>query len=84
MEELLKLITNYGITAIITALFIWDWVTNRKTVTDSIKEIAIANSNCEKYVQSLLKNSENTAKSLDLIQKLLENQERKIDKLLDR
>lgn len=84
MEEMVQLITNYGITVIITALFIWDWVTNRRIVSDSIKEIATANTNIEKCIESLFQNSENTAKSLELIQRLLETQDKKIDRLLER
>lgn len=81
---MIQLITNYGITVIITALFIWDWVTNRKIVSDSIKEIATANTNIERCLESLFQNSENTSKSLELIHQILETQDKKIDKLLER
>ena len=81
---MIQLITNYGITVIITALFIWDWVTNRKIVSDSIKEIATANTNIERCLESLFQNSENTSKPLELIHQILETQDKKIDKLLER
>ena len=81
---MIQLITNYGITVIITSLFIWDWVTNRKIVSDSIKEIATANTNIERCLESLFQNSENTSKSLELIHQILETQDKKIDKLLER
>ena len=81
---MIQLITNYGITVIITALFIWDWVTNRKIVSDSIKEIATANTNIERCLESLFQNSENTSKSLELIHQISETQDKKIDKLLER
>lgn len=84
MEEIVQLITNYGVMVIITTLFVWDWITNRKIITKSIEEIATANTNIKGCLENLEKNSENISKSLDLLQKTLESQDRKIDKLLER
>ena len=62
MEEWLTLISNYGVTIIIVALFLWDWISNRKDVKNSLEQMSKAN--------------DNTANSLDLLRKSMENQEK--------
>lgn len=61
MENIANLIANYGVSAIVVVLFVWDWVTNKKKITESLEEMKVSNSN--------------TAKSLELLQKSMENQE---------
>lgn len=61
MENIASLIANYGVSAIVVVLFVWDWVTNKKKITESLEEMKVSNSN--------------TAKSLELLQKSMENQE---------
>lgn len=61
LENIANLIANYGVSAIVVVLFVWDWVTNKKKITESLEEMKASNSN--------------TAKSLELLQKSMENQE---------
>ena len=61
LENIANLIANYGVSAIVVVLFVWDWVTNKKKITESLEEMKVSNSN--------------TAKSLELLQKSMEYQE---------
>lgn len=69
MKEVVELIANYGVSAIIVFLFIWDWYINKKDMKQTlevIKDISI-----------------NISKSLDLLQKSMDRQDEKLDKILD-
>ena len=69
MKEIVELIANYGVSAIIVFLFIWDWYINKKEMKetlDVIKDTSI-----------------NISKSLDLLQKSMDRHDEKLDKLLD-
>lgn len=61
MENIVQMLANYGVSIVIVGLFLWDWVTNKKKITESLEEMKVSNSN--------------TAKSLELLQKSMENQE---------
>lgn len=84
MQEIISVVTNYGISMIIVCLFIWDWITNRKVVTDTLKEMAATNANIEKCLVNMEQHNENVSKSLDLLNKAMESQDWKLDKLLER
>lgn len=95
MEEMANLILNYGVSAIIVVLFIWDWVTNKQTITQTLKTIATASDNITKCLKNLEKNDNdlskyieqnntNISKSLDLLQKSMDEHDRKLDKLLNK
>lgn len=70
MEEIAKLIANYGVSIIIVTLFIWDWFTNKKDMKETIEVIKDT--------------SINISKSLDLLQKSMDRHDEKLDKLLER
>ena len=61
MENIASLIANYGVSSIVVVLFVWDWVTNKKKVTETLEEMKVSNAN--------------TSKSLELLQKSMESQE---------
>lgn len=61
MVEYVNLLSNYGVMIIIVALFIWDWISNKKDIKDSLTEMK--------------KSNDNTSKSLELLRKSMENQE---------
>lgn len=61
MVEYANLISNYGVMIIIVALFIWDWISNKKDIKDTLTEMK--------------KSNDNTSKSLELLRKSMENQE---------
>ena len=69
MEEIAKLIANYGVSIIIVTLFIWDWFTNKKDMKETIEVIKDT--------------SINISKSLDLLQKSMDRHVEKLDKLLE-
>ena len=84
MQEIISIVTNYGISMIIVCLFIWDWITNRKVVTDTLKEMAATNANIEKCLVNMEQHNEYVSKSQDLLNKAMESQDWKLDKLLER
>lgn len=67
MENIVSLVANYGVSAIVVALFVWDWVTNKKKITETLEEMKVSNSN--------------TSKSLELLQKSMENQEHTLEEI---
>jgi len=69
VEEIAKLIANYGVSIIIVTLFIWDWFTNKKDMKETIEVIKDT--------------SINISKSLDLLQKSMDRHDEKLDKLLN-
>lgn len=69
MEEIAKLIANYGVSIIIVTIFIWDWFTNKKDMKETIEVIKDT--------------SINISKSLDLLQKSMDRHDEKLDKLLE-
>ena len=84
MLDVISIVTNYGISMVIVCLFIWDWITNRKVVTGTLKEMAATNANIEKCLVNMEQHNENVSKSLDLLNKAMESQDWKLDKLLER
>lgn len=68
MEEMAKLIANYGVTIIIVGLFLWDWVNNKKDMKDTLGVIKDT--------------SLNISKSLDLLQKSMDRHDEKLDKIM--
>lgn len=91
MEEMLNLISTYGVSAIIVGLFLWDYVSNKKKLAENqemikstlktVEETTTTISNCLLEMQQT---NLNTAKSLELLQKQMESTDKKVDKLLER
>ena len=69
MKEVVEFIANYGVSAIIVFLFIWDWYINKKEMKETLEVIKDT--------------SINISKSLDLLQKSMDRQDEKLDKILD-
>ena len=67
MENIVSLVANYGVSAIVVALFVWDWITNKKKVAETLEEMKVSNAN--------------TSKSLELLQKSMENQEQTLEEI---
>ena len=70
MEDIVRLIANYGVSIVIVALFLWDWFTNKKEMKDTLDVIKDT--------------SINISKSLDLLQKSMDRHDEKLDKIIDR
>lgn len=70
MEDIVRLIANYGVSIVIVGLFLYDWFTNKKEMKntlDIIKDTSI-----------------NISKSLDLLQKNMDRHDEKLDKIMER
>lgn len=70
MEELVNTISNHGVAVVIVALFLWDWVTNKKDMKDTLDVIK--------------ETSLNISKSLDLLQKSMDRHDEKLNKMDDK
>ena len=82
MEEIIQMVSNYGTSIIIVGIFLWDYVANKK---DMKKTLDTVRDNSETISQCLIEmkqQNSNTAKSLELLQKSMDNTEHKIDKLI--
>ena len=67
MQEIIEMMSKYGVSFIIVGLFLYDWLTTRKDMQKTLEQ----NSNCLIEIQNTNKN---TAKSLELLQKSMDNQ----------
>jgi hypothetical protein len=91
MEEVVKLVSTYGVSFVIVAIFLWDYIVNKKRLAENqeiikdtltaVKETDTTIANCLKEMQQ---QNLNTAKSLELLQRQMENTDKKVDKLLER
>lgn len=89
MEALLNDLANYGVVFVIVAIFLWDYIANKKKLVENqdvikntlitVKDTTSTLSDCLKEMQQT---NLNTAKSLDLLQKQMDTTDRKIDTLL--
>lgn len=67
MQEIGKLINEYGVSLVIVILFLYDWLTTRRDMQKTIEQ----NGKCLIEIQNT---NMNTAKSLELLQKSMDNQ----------
>lgn len=91
MEEFVQLLGTYGVSAVIVGIFLWDYVANKKKLTENqeiIKNTLTTVDKTSTTIASCLKEMQqqnlNTAKSLELLQQQMENTDKKIDKLIER
>ena len=74
MEEFMEMLNKFGVPLIIVGLFLYDWVTTRKDMQETLKQ----NSMClEEIKNTNINNAEtnkNTAKSLKKKKKSMDNQ----------
>lgn len=85
-----QLIGTYGVSAVIVIIFLWDYVANKKKNTENqetikttlevVKESTTTISSC---LMEMQQTNLNTAKSLELLQRQMENTDKKIDILLE-
>lgn len=67
MQEILDIVSNFGASIAIVILFLYDWYTTRKDMQKTLEQ----NGTCLVEIQNTNKN---TAKSLELLQKSMDNQ----------
>lgn len=65
MEDIIRLISSYGVSFVIVAIFLWDYVVNKKSMRDMLEAIKDTNTNILKIlellqvkVESIYKNTE--------------------------
>lgn len=78
------MLVNYGVSSIIVGLFLWDWISNKKVVSETLIAIKETNSNIEGCLERIEQNNANISKMLDLLQRALEHQDEKIDRILSK
>ena len=90
MEEMVKMLSSYGVSFVIVALFLWDYITNKKREEKNqevIKNTLDTVNNTTKTIADCLiemqQNNKNMSKSLDILQQSVDNQSQKIDRLFD-
>ena len=91
MEEMIKMLSSYGVSFVIVALFLWDYITNKqreeknqeviKTTLETVNSTTKTIADC---LIEMKQNNINMSKSLDILQKTVDTQSEKIDKLLER
>lgn len=71
--EVVKLVSDYGIQFVIVILFLWDWVTNKKKISQTLDQN-------EKCLKEISVSSANTAKTLELLQQSMTAQSNLLNK----
>ena len=74
MEETLKFLTDYGITLIIVALFLYAWWDDRHNRNKILDNSLKLEHNNNEILNEMKKTNSNTAKSLELLQISMQNQ----------
>lgn len=70
MENIVQIVANYGVSIVIVGLFLWDWIANKKKITETLEEMKISNAN--------------TSKSLELLQKSMDNQNKTLEEIKEK
>lgn len=70
MENIITNIANYGVSIVIVGLFLWDWIANKKKITETLEEMKISNAN--------------TSKSLELLQRSMDNQNQTLEEIKEK
>ena len=81
MEEIVKLVSTYGVSFVIVAIFLWDYIVNKKRLAENqeiIKDTLTAVKDTDTTIANCLKEMQH------LLQKQMENTDKKIDILLER
>lgn len=84
MEEIIQMVSNYGTSIIIVGIFLWDYVANKKDMKKTLDTVRDTSETISKCLIEMKQQNSNTAKSLELLQKSMDNTEEKIDKLVQR
>lgn len=84
MEEIIQMVSNYGTSIIIVGIFLWDYVANKKDMKKTLDTVRETSETISKCLIEMKQQNNNTAKSLDLLQRSMDNAEEKIDKILEK
>lgn len=87
MEEIVKMISSYGVSFVIVALFLWDYIVNRKRdeknqeiIKETISAVNDTTQTISKCLIEIQQSNINMSKSLDILQQSMNQQSEKIDK----
>lgn len=69
MSEIAQLVYNYGASALIIGMFIYDWLNNKNKIQETLEQNA-------KCLVEMNNTNNNTSKSLELLQKTIDNQQK--------
>ena len=91
INQIGQIILNYGVSAVIIIVFIWDYVVNKKknaenqeTIKTTLKVVENTTTTISSCLIEMQQTNANTAKSLELLQKQMESTDKKVDILLER
>ena len=91
INQIGQIILNYGVSAVIIIVFIWDYVVNKKknaenqeTIKTTLQVVENTTTTISSYLLEMQQTNSNTAKSLELLQKQMEGTDKKVDILLER
>lgn len=90
ITQLGQLLSSYGIMAIMALILLWDYITNKKknienqeTIKATLEVVKESTSTISNCLIEMQQTNLNTAKSLELLQRQMENTDKKIDILLE-
>lgn len=90
ITQLGQLLSSYGIMAIMAIILLWDYITNKKknienqeTIKKTLEVVKESTSTISNCLLEMQQTNLNTAKSLELLQRQMENTDKKIDILLE-
>lgn len=91
INQIGQIILNYGVSAVIIIVFIWDYVVNKKknaenqeTIKTTLQVVENTTTTISSCLLEMQQTNANTAKSLELLQKQMEGTDKKVDILLER
>ena len=67
MKDIVTLLMETSISIVIIGLFIWDWIKNKGKINETLEQNS-------KILDEIKISNKNTAKSLELLQKTMDNQ----------
>lgn len=65
MEDMIRLISSYGVSFVIVAIFLWDYVVNKKNIRDTLEAIKDTNTNILKILELLQVKTEDIVQKID-------------------
>lgn len=91
INQIGQILLNYGVSAVIIIVFIWDYIVNKKknaenqeTIKTTLQVVENTTTTISNCLIEMQQTNSNTAKSLELLQKQMESTDKKVDILLER
>ena len=84
MTDILEMLGNYGVSTLIIALFIYDWINNKRDMYNTLEVIKSSSENMNNVLNELKTSNVNITKSLELLSHSMNNQEELMSKIYDK